>query len=530
MLQRRRLIYTSRIIVPAHLRATLGRAEITRSLRTQDRRQALHRLRLWESHIGHLLMTVGRQGANMTREQIDLLVGRYLRLTLDQIEERLALEWDPVGLDQHRWNLSDRAYALSGALSHANPTSHLKLAMEMAPDAPEESARKLARRLIEVDLEGAKAELRALSGEPLDLPLLAGTLHASPAAASASAGSSIAQAPLYTFSEIASIYGDQRVAEGNWRRKSERQNRTILALLASLLGDPLIGDISKEDIRAVGTDIVNLPSNMTKVFPGRSPREVLDLLKGGAEAARLEPRSVNKYRQLLRSVFKWALENEYISSNPATILKDVKEPPARDGREDFTDEDLLTYFAKLPARSEPDPYLYWIPRILAYTGMRLGECSQLRKQDVRVAMGLPVFDINTEDGKTLKNDASIRQVPIHPRLVELGFLDFVGSLPVGFLWPESVRTTDNEERSDSDRLSKKLGRVLRSSGILDRKKTGAHSFRHTVSTRLKDLSIPEYQISDLVGHEDDSMTTGRYGKGTSVKRLSEIVSLISLPV
>lgn len=93
-----------------------------------------------------------------------------------------------------------------------------------------------------------------------------------------------------------------------------------------------------------------------------------------------------------------------------------------------------------------------------------------------------------------------------------------------------MRTTDNEERSDSDRLSKKLGRVLRSSGILDRKKTGAHSFRHTVSTRLKDLSIPEYQISDLVGHEDDSMTTGRYGKGTSVKRLSEIVSLISLPV
>jgi len=531
VLQLRGQIYTSRIIVPAHLRGTLGRVEITRSLRTQDRREALRRLRVWEGHISQLLTILARRGARMTREEIDLIVGRYLRDTLEQIEERLSLEWEEAGLDQHRWGLSDRAYVLAGALSHADPTSHLKAAREMAPEAPEESLRKLARRLIEVDLEAAKAELRVLDGEPLSL-LATGLpqLGYGNAAPQKGVSGGTPGQTIPTFSEVAKIYGDQRVAEGNWRTKTERQNRTILILLADLLGDPPMTKIGKDDIRALGTDIVNLPSNMTKLFPGRTPREVLNLLEGDANATRLEPRSVNKYRQLLRSVFKWALENEYIPSNPAAVLKDVKEPPAREGREDFTDDDLRLYFARLPQEPGQDPYLYWIPRILAFTGMRLGECAQLRKQDIRVVGEYHVFDINTEDGKTVKNDFSIRQIPIHPRLIQLGLLDFVAGMPTGFLWPKKMRVTEDEGRSDSDRLSKKLGRELRKSGVLDERKTGAHSFRHTVSTRLKDLSVPDYQISDLVGHEDDSITTGRYGKGTSVKILHEIVRLIVLPV
>lgn len=528
VLQRRGQTYTSRIIIPAHLKGTLGRSEVTRSLRTQDRREALRRLRVWEGHIERLLTIVSRQGARMTRQELDRLVRRYLNQRLEQIEDTLALDWSEAGLDQYRWDLDDRAHEISAALSFADPEPALGLARQMAPGASEDTLRKLSRRLMEVQLEAVKTELAALSGEPLRIPALYG---APPNSSAPEAADAAPQAvPSLLLSEVADIYSAERVAEGNWNPKTEFQNRTILALLAELMGNPPIKSIDKETIRAVGTDIVNLPSNMTKRFTGIAPRDVLARLEGDTTVPRLEPRSVNKYRQLLRSLFKWAMEHEYVVVNPATVLRDVKEPPPREGREDFTDEDLVTYFARLPQMQEPRPFLYWIPRIMAYTGMRLGEASQLRKQDLREAMGLRVLDLNTEDGKTLKNAASRRQVPIHRRLVELGLLEFIDGSPEGFLWPEKYRTTDNPKRQDSDRLSKLLGRFLRRSGVLDEKKTGAHSFRHTVSTRLKDASVPEYQIADLIGHEDDSMTTGRYGKGTSVARLTEVLTLLKLPV
>jgi len=269
---------------------------------------------------------------------------------------------------------------------------------------------------------------------------------------------------------------------------------------------------------------------MTKRFPGLSPRAVVKALEGDISTARLEPLSINKYRQLIRSLFRWAMDHDLIATNPAVVLKDVEEGSARDARLPFSDDDLRLYFAGLPQTPEP-AFLYWVPRILAYSGMRLGECAKLTKGDIRMERGVWVFDVNeNQDGKKLKTDASRRLVPIHARLVELGLLDFVTGQEDGFLWPADMRTASDPKRGDVDKLSKLLGRRLRDAGVVDKRKTGAHSFRHTVATRLKAESVPNYQIADLIGHEDDSMTTGRYGKATDVQRLAAVVSLLRLPI
>ena len=39
-----------------------------------------------------------------------------------------------------------------------------------------------------------------------------------------------------------------------------------------------------------------------------------------------------------------------------------------------------------------------------------------------------------------------------------------------------------------------------------------HSFRHLVCDTLKQVGITEVVISEIMGHANDSMTTGRYGK------------------
>lgn len=524
MLHRRGSLYVSRVVVPADLRPFLGRREITRSMRTGDRREAKRRVALWETHLGTFLAIVRARGRSMTRDQLDQLTRRYLAAKLDEIEDRLALEWnDEAGKDVHVWDLCDLGHELEAELSEGDYTRALPDVRSHAPGVDAETERKLARRFLEAQLEAVGREVEAFRGKPFAL------LRAIESPTSTDNNHAPRSTP--RFSEVAELYAADRINAGAWTPKTELRTRTILKLLAELLGDPPIGDVTKDAIRKLGHDISTLPSNMGKKFPGMGPRAVLEALKADAKTPRLEPRSVNRYRQIARSLFKWAAAHDVITANPAAILSDVKEGAARDDRRPFTDEDLRRYFAELPQDPTEEPHLYWIPRILAYSGMRLAECAKLRKEDVRQERGVWVFDINEQgEGKKLKTSASARLVPVHPRLVELGLLKWVQRAPAGFLWDAKWRTTDNPERGDIDALSKLLARRLRSAGIEDKKKTGAHSFRHTVATRLKAESIPDYQIADLVGHEDDSMTTGRYGKATDVRQLESVVRRLQFPL
>ena len=525
MLQRRGQTYTSRIIVPAHLRDTLRRSEITRSLRTQDHREALRRLRLWESHVGHLLKTVSRQGASMTREDLDRLVQQYLRKTFDDIEDTLALDWSRVGLDQYGWSLEERAYALTGALQDADPSPALELAQEMAPGAPEDVLRKLARRLMEAQLHGITATLKALNGEPLISPL---PIHALPEAPQAAP--QVAPRSSLRVSELARLYGDERVARKNWTARTEVQMRGYLALLADLLDDPYIGDVTKSDMRELGLTLTKLPARMAVIYPGKTPREALEAAGDDEKVPRLAANSVNAYAQAIRSFFLWAMEHDHIAHNPAVVLKNMETGRASDERHPFTDEDLIAYFSKLDAKPGRLDVEYWVPRIMAFTGCRLGEAAQLRKDDVRQEQAIWVIDINEADqGKSLKTRSSRRVVPIHRRLIEIGFLDFVEAAPPGFLWPEDMRTAPNPEVSRVDKLQKRLAHVFRAA-ITDHKKTAAHSFRHTVSARLKTHSVQDYQVAEILGHELGSMSTGRYGKVTDLTTLKKVIDLLELPI
>lgn len=53
-----------------------------------------------------------------------------------------------------------------------------------------------------------------------------------------------------------------------------------------------------------------------------------------------------------------------------------------------------------------------------------------------------------------------------------------------------------------------------------------HSFRHTVVNTLKQSGNPREKIAALVGHEDETVTFGRYGKAFQTAALSEIVDAI----
>ena len=460
----------------------------------------------------------------MTREQLDALARRYLSARFDEIEARLC---EPIAEHQHEQevdHVADRASEVSYWLAHADYRYGLKHARTMLPaGADRETQRKLARRLLEVELEACKAHLRALDGEPLRIPFLG---SADP----------LPKTPKETprLSKVVDMYADDKLARRAWQPRTEEQNRGALAMVCELLGDPPIGDITKDTMRELAQLLPRVPSNFGKKFGRRNVREVIAELGDADNVPRLQAKTINWVLSATRSVFTWALENDKIASNPAIVMRDVKEARARDQRVPFADADIRAFMAQLalPTRraNGTDPLvLLWIARILALSGMRLGEVAQLRKVDICEVQCIPVFDINAQDGKSIKNYASVRVVPIHPRLLELGLLDYVAQRPGEYLWPEKLRAAKAANRSNTDELSRLLNRRLRAAGIDDARKT-MHSFRHTVSARLTAASVPEYQIADILGHENESMTTGRYGGESPPHVKMQALSMLSLPI
>lgn len=99
-----------------------------------------------------------------------------------------------------------------------------------------------------------------------------------------------------------------------------------------------------------------------------------------------------------------------------------------------------------------DAWRYWIPLICLYQGTRVAEAAQLYTSDFSVQDGIPCVSFindepddgsdNDEDAqrkrkitaptpeayRRLKNQASRRVVPLHPKLIELGLLEFVEKL------------------------------------------------------------------------------------------------------
>ena len=460
----------------------------------------------------------------MTREQLDQLRDQYLSATFEEIENRLALDWSELGLEVHRDDLCTEAESLSGGLANVDYRQGMPWAKTMLPEAEEGTLRMLSRRLMEAKLEAIKAELDALTGEPLRAPP-----RASEASAAPLAGAPLRNPPVsLRLSEVARLYAEERLSRKSWSTRSAVQYTAIHAVIADLLGDPPVAEVTKGAIRQLGLDLAKYPSNATGRFPGLSSSEALAAADLAADVRRLSPNSVNQYQQAARSLFKWAEENDHIQQSPASILRDVQTGRAKDDRKPFDDDDLCKYFAKLGL--EKPPFMYWIPRILAYSGCRLGEVAQLEKADIRQEREVWVFDVNdNKPSKRLKNESSKRLVPVHPRLIELGLLAFVEGRSEGFLWPVEMRTAP-EDRSSIDRLQKKLAYWMRSAGITDNKKTAAHSFRHTVATRLASTGANEYDISSILGHEHATITTRRYMDHADVTTLLQVVSRLKLPI
>ena len=155
--------------------------------------------------------------------------------------------------------------------------------------------------------------------------------------------------------------------------------------------------------------------------------------------------------------------------------------------------------------------------------MRLGEILQLLKLDVREENGIWYFDVNKDEGKSLKTASSKRRVPLHRVLLDLGFLDYVRSgHQSGRIFPEIKKGADGYH---SHHFSKWWGRYSKQIGFKS-PRTAFHSFRHNFADALRAADLPEYINKALVGHSDKSVH-GQYGGGAVLSQLKAAIDKVS---
>lgn len=253
-----------------------------------------------------------------------------------------------------------------------------------------------------------------------------------------------------------------------------------------------------------------------------------ETVRGGKKR---DPRTVRStYLSALRATLNWAVEERKLPSNVAAAIV-VRVPRKAKLRErDFTTEEatrILKATLVQDARlSEERAFARrWIPWLCAYTGARVNEFSQLRREDVQQIDGVWAVNITPEAGTVKTNVA--RTVPLHSHLLEQGFVEAVSSRKDGPLFYDPSK---QRVQADASRHYKKVGErlaawVRRDVGIADPNVQPNHGWRHTFKTRALSAGMPERIADYIQGHAP--RTVGRtYG---SVLMSTLVEAIESLP-
>jgi integrase len=352
--------------------------------------------------------------------------------------------------------------------------------------------------------------------------------------------------------ELAALAAKDLHADGRWDDKLCRQVKSTVAVFELLMGVKPFASRTQEDLASFKRKLRLLPKRYDMTSE-KSRQIVLAAAEGrptGLPEAEfgLAPPTINRHITALRVIHRWArtagvaaptwsFENLHIgvskkkrdrNQRPATSLDDLRKlfalpiftgcQPHRGG----------TGQVVLRARFTPGPAtvhdaFYWVPLLTYYDGARREENCKLRPDDFCELDGIHYIQIDYTETGRIKNEGSIRAVPLHRELIRLGILEFVDRCRKegrDVLFPE-LRPT-NETQKFGDVFYKRCWVNIRAKGGLS-PKADIHGARHRFSTALKHQRVESEFRADLMGHVGKTITEERYSDPAELKLLQAIV-------
>ena len=259
--------------------------------------------------------------------------------------------------------------------------------------------------------------------------------------------------------------------------------------------------------------LISIPKNMVKidVYKGKSLRQCVDMVK--SDSATYIPIShqtcKNRFAKL-HMLFKYARDNlGLLHINPAMGITIPKVRVVSVTERGFSNTELRKMWKALEnvASSMPKrPERFWIPIIGLYHGLRQNEICSLYVRDVyQDSDGIYVIDIN-DDGvnKSVKNKSSIRVIPVHPFVLDvLQFRKYIEgrngkASPDDLLFPNLTYT---KAQGYAKNMSVWFNKWKREWLDAEAYSKNFHSLRHTfIQQAQNQAQMPDRHNQEITGH------------------------------
>lgn len=212
------------------------------------------------------------------------------------------------------------------------------------------------------------------------------------------------------------------------------------------------------------------------------------------------------------------------------------------------------YQGALPAnKTKAYPYWFWLPLLGYFTGARTNEIAQLDTADIKDVDGHACIDFCADDtdafeAKRIKTGEA-RLVPIHPRLIEIGFLEYVDEqrrsrqkklFGDGLTY---LRSRESDTAHNKEGWAKAAGKFFNESpngylvtiGVhLPNDGKSLYSFRHTLETNLRNARrdgkpVDQTIIDSITGHAPETIASKYYDGGPTIGHKLAALMLVPIP-
>jgi len=325
--------------------------------------------------------------------------------------------------------------------------------------------------------------------------------------------------------EILDAYTESRTRIANSNLKNIQQNHKIITKVLRFFGFTNLNEIDRAGAECVGHALTYLPKNPEKhsELKGLNGFELIAKNQSLTQPNEyISPETKKSYIHKFSTFLNWAKSHHHVSENVFYNLPTEKIHMEKK-RFPFNDKQLIKVFTMEDYESHQylHPYYYWIPLLLRYGAFRLNEACQMHVEDITVIDGIDCFLVRKMfDGQRIKNNSSIRVVPIHDELLKKGFISFVNSQKSGHLFPELPLVKGYYSNNASKWFARRRKKLGLGKGF------DAHSFRHTFINELKQQEYSKEMIECIVGHSHNSESFDTYSYQYDPKILAPIVNMI----
>lgn len=317
---------------------------------------------------------------------------------------------------------------------------------------------------------------------------------------------------------------------------------TYLRRFREAVGDIHVDEVTAEMVDDFLVALRRYPIVKNQKWADLKFSEILDRFDDDDDVERIKGKTVRvRWAYGLQRYFRYAVDLDLIPKSPlrASLLPKKRDDGSTTG-DPYSPEEIESLFSRpmfkgLSAdsmgagyREKPGPEMlwdgrFWMPTIALWHGFRAAEIGGCALDDFKQIAGFWVFDLRKRD---LKNEQSRRIVPLHPQMIDLGFLEYVDDLKRSgerWLFPEF----DHDRGKD---VVKQYGKWF---GLWRRRDPDAnemrnfHSFRHTFIGRCRELKLDIEYRNQITGHAKS--IPENYGGDLHVSYLAGFMAEVTFP-